>query len=352
MTELTPLRTPDDLAEAGLVSREDAHALEAVSARYAISLTPHVARLIDPNDPNDPIAKQFIPDLRELETRPEELADPIGDAKHSPLPGLVHRHKDRVLLKLVNVCPVYCRFCFRREMVGPVQITGQASEPNLLQDARDYIESHPEIWEVIFTGGDPFILSPRRAREAAESLAAIDHVKILRWHTRMPVVDPERVSDALIQAIKVKSATTIVVLHANHPRELGPEAQAAIDRLVDAGIPVLSQSVLLKGVNDDIATLEALMRRFVELRVKPYYLHHADLAPGTAHFRTSLEKGRELMRDLRARASGLAQPTYVVDIPGGYAKALAAASDLALVANGLAQLRDGEGTWHSYEEDL
>src|SRR5262249_4633811 len=153
----------------------------------------------------------------------------------------------------------------------------------------DYIAAHPEIWEVIFTGGDPFILSPRRARDASEMLAAIPHVKILRWHTRMPVVDPDRVNDELIQSIRVANATTIIVLHANHPRELGAEAQAAIARLIDAGVPVLSQSVLLKGVNDDITTLETLMRRFVELRVKPYYLHHADLAPGTAHFRTTLE---------------------------------------------------------------
>jgi lysine 2,3-aminomutase len=313
-------------------------------------LTPHVARLIDPSDPNDPIARQFLPDLRELQTVPEELTDPIGDARHSPLPGLVHRHADRVLLKLVNVCPVYCRFCFRREMVGPAHTSEQTSAPDLLAQARDYITAHPEIWEVIFTGGDPFILSARRAREAAETFAAIPHVKILRWHTRMPVVDPERVTEDFIRAIKVENATTIVVLHANHPRELeAPEAQAAIARLADAGIPLLSQSVLLKGVNDDLDTLELLMRRFVELRVKPYYLHHADLAPGTGHFRTTLETGRALMRGLRARASGLAQPTYVVDIPGGYAKALAASSDLAFSPDGRAQLRDGEDFWHEYK---
>ena len=340
------LRTPEQLAEAGLIAPADVRPMAQVTARYALSLTPTIAGLIDPNDPNDPIALQFLPDMRELNTLTEELADPIGDLRHSPVPGLVHRHKDRVLLKLVNVCPVYCRFCFRREMVGPNHDAAPVTET--LAGAAEYIAAHPEIWEVILTGGDPFMLSPRRAQEATETLARIPHVKILRWHTRVPVVDPARVTDEFVAAIKHANATTIVVLHANHPRELTPSAKHACDRLIDAGIPMLSQSVLLKDVNDDIDVLETLMRRFVELRIKPYYLHHADLAPGTAHFRTSLETGQSLMRALRERASGLAQPTYVVDIPGGYAKALAAASDVTLDGTGAANLRDGEGRLHPY----
>jgi lysine 2,3-aminomutase len=231
----------------------------------------------------------------------------------------VHRYPDRVLFKLVHVCAVYCRFCFRREMVGPGRES--ALSQRTYQSALDYIRSHGEIWEVILTGGDPLMLSPRRLAEIMADLAAIDHVRIVRLHTRIPVADPERVDDEMVAALKVAGATTWVALHANHPRELTAAARTACARLVDGGIPMVSQSVLLRGVNDDAATLEALMRAFVECRIKPYYLHHGDLAPGTAHLRTTLEKGRELMRALRGRVSGLCQPDYVLDIPGGHGKA-------------------------------
>ena len=294
------------------------NALENVAARYAVAITPAMEALIDASDPNDPIAAQFRPDLRELDIAPDEIGDPIGDDAHSPVKGLVHRYPDRCLLKLVHVCPVYCRFCFRRETVGPQgdgALTGEA-----LDAALAYIEAHPEIWEVIFTGGDPLLLSARRVREISARLAAIPHVKILRWHTRVPAVDPLRVTPDLAEALRTKDATTYVVLHANHPRELTTEALAACRRLIDSGIPMLSQSVLLKGVNDDLATLETLLRAFVRNRIKPYYLHHADLAPGTSQFRTSIAEGQALLRDLRGRVSGLCQPTYVLDIPGGAGK--------------------------------
>jgi lysine 2,3-aminomutase len=251
--------------------------------------------------------------------QPGERADPIGDHSHSPVEGIVHRYPDRVLFKLVHVCAVYCRFCFRREMVGPGRET--ALSQRTYQNALDYIRSHGDIWEVILTGGDPLMLSPRRLAEIMADLAAVDHVRIIRLHTRIPVADPVRIDDKLVVALKVPGATTWVALHANHPSELTAAARAACARLVDAGIPMVSQSVLLRGVNDDTATLEALMRGFVECRIKPYYLHHGDLAPGTAHLRTTLEKGQELMRALRGRVSGLCQPDYVLDIPGGHGKA-------------------------------
>jgi lysine 2,3-aminomutase len=186
--------------------------------------------------------------------------------------------------------------------------------------ALGYIAANPEIWEVILTGGDPLIMSPRRLRAVLHALAAIDHVKVVRVHTRVPAVAPERITRALLNALRASGKTTYVVLHANHPRELTPAARQACARLIDAGIPMLSQTVLLKGVNDDAQTLGALMRAFVENRIKPYYLHHADLAPGTAHLRTGIAEGQVLMRDLRARVSGLCQPTYVLDIPGGAGK--------------------------------
>jgi lysine 2,3-aminomutase len=250
--------------------------------------------------------------------QPGESADPIGDHPHSPVQGIVHRYPDRVLFKLVHVCAVYCRFCFRREMVGP-------GKENALSDgayraAIDYIRSHSEIWEVILTGGDPLMLSPRRMSEIMADLAGIDHVKIIRLHTRVPVADPARVSDEMVAALKVTGATTWVALHANHARELTEAARAACARLVDAGVPMVSQSVLLRGINDNVTALSDLMRAFVECRIKPYYLHHGDLAPGTAHLRTTLAEGQELMRQLRGRVSGLCQPDYVIDIPGGAGK--------------------------------
>jgi len=311
------IRLPSELIAAGLAPPEKLADLARVAQRYAIAITPEIVALIDRADPDDRIARQFVPDIAELTTSPDERADPIGDDAHSPVEGIVHRYPDRVLLKLVNVCAVYCRFCFRREMVGPGK---QMLSPGKLDAALAYIAAHPQIWEVILTGGDPLVLSARRLGEVVRRIAAIGHVKIVRLHTRVPVVSPEKITPALVRALKAPGKTTYVALHANHPRELTPAVRAACARIVDGGIPMVSQSVLLRGVNDDAATLEALMRAFVECRIKPYYLHHADLAPGTSHFRTTIEDGQALMRALRGRVSGLAQPTYVLDIPGGYGK--------------------------------
>lgn len=344
---MRPLRTLDDLVGSGILPASRKPGLDAVAKRYAISITPAMQALIDPEDAKDPIARQFVPDPRELHHRQNERADPIGDKKHSPVEGIVHRYPDRVLLKIINHCAVYCRFCFRREMVGP---QGEAAlSPAALDAAFAYIASHPEIWEVIMTGGDPFMLPARRAAALTERLAAIGHVKILRWHTRIPVVDPDRVTDDFVRAIRAPGKATYVALHANHPRELTTAARAACARLVEAGVVMVSQSVLLKGVNDDPETLEALMRAFVESRVKPYYLHHADLAPGTEHFRTTIEHGQSLMRELKRRASGLAQPAYVLDIPGGYAKADLGAADIER-ASSCYRVRDDAGDWHDYSD--
>jgi lysine 2,3-aminomutase len=313
------LRQADELVAHGLVPATALPALQQVAARYAVAVTPHVAGLIDPRNPNDPIARQYLPDARELEQAPGENADPIGDHAHSPVAGIVHRYPDRVLFKLVHVCAVYCRFCFRREMVGPGKAT--ALSEAAYREALDYIREHTEIWEVILTGGDPLMLSPRRLAEIMTDLAAIDHVKIVRIHTRVPVAAPDRIDGDMIGALCVGGATTWIAVHANHPRELSGEARLACARLADAGIPLVSQTVLLRGVNDDANVLEALMRAFVENRIKPYYLHHGDLAPGTAHLRTTIAEGQELMRRLRGRVSGLCQPDYVLDIPGGHGKA-------------------------------
>ncbi|WP_064683914.1 lysine-2,3-aminomutase-like protein [Rhizobium bangladeshense] len=346
MNAVKPLKSVDDLVQAGLVLPADRAMLDEVAARYAMALTPVMTRLIDGADPDDPIARQFVPDAAELAVTPGERADPIGDHAHSPVEGIVHRYPDRVLLKAVHICPVYCRFCFRREMVGPQGLG--TLDAAAMQKAFDYITGHQEIWEVILTGGDPLVLSARRLRDIMEALAAIAHVKIVRFHTRVPVVDPEKIDAALIAALKASGKTVYVALHANHPRELTSEARAACVRLVDAGIAMVSQSVLLKGVNDDPDVLAELMKAFVEIRVKPYYLHHPDLAPGTGHFRLTIDEGQRIVAALRGRISGLCQPAYILDIPGGHGKAVISESVVRATGDGCYSVSDYRGGQHSY----
>jgi lysine 2,3-aminomutase len=339
------LRHLADLEQAGLTSPEKRAALEKVAAQYAVAITPAMAGLIDRTDPNDPIARQFVPDPAELVVQSKERADPIGDDAHSPVPGIVHRYPDRVLLKLTHVCAVYCRFCFRREMIGPAAEPLTAHE---LDAALGYIAAHPDIWEVVLTGGDPLVLSARRLKQVLSRLAAITHVKVIRVHTRIPVADPARITGGLVRALKAKGKATYVVLHANHARELTDAAREACARLIDAGIPMLSQSVLLSGVNDDPQALGALMRALVECRIKPYYLHHGDLAPGTSHLRASIEHGQELMRALRGRLSGLCQPTYVLDIPGGHGKSPIGPNYLSCDGDGAWSVKDFNGKSNDY----
>jgi lysine 2,3-aminomutase len=312
------LRTPRALADAGLIPAERVRALERVAAAYAVAVTPAMVELMDATCLDDPIARQFLPDLAELDIDAKERADPIGDDAKTPVEGIVHRYPDRVLLKPTHTCAVYCRFCFRREVVGP-DGAGTLS-PAELDAALDYIAGRPEIWEVIVTGGDPLVLSPRRLRDLTARLSGIDHVKVIRFHTRIPVVDPGAITPELVAALKAPGKASYVALHANHPRELTPAARGACAMIVDAGIPMVSQTVLLRGVNDDAAVLTELLRAFVETRIKPYYLHLPDFALGTAHLRTGIAQGRALMTALRGDLSGLAQPTLVLDIPGGYGK--------------------------------
>jgi len=346
MTAARSLTTVAELVDAGLIVETKRAEAAAVAERYAVAVTPSLASLMDATDPLDPIARQFIPDAAELVTLPEERADPIGDLAHSPVEGIVHRYPDRVLLKAVHVCPVYCRFCFRREMVGPEGLGTLSAKA--LDAAIAYIADRPEIWEVILTGGDPLVLSPRRLHAIMERLAAIPHVKIVRFHTRVPVVDPARIDAALVEALKASGKTTYVALHANHPREFTPEARAAIARVVESGLVMISQTVLLKGINDDADVLAELMRTFVENRIKPYYLHHPDLAPGTAHFRLTLTEGRALVESLRGRVSGLCQPTYILDIPGGHGKVRADSTAVEEADDGCFRVRDFRGETHAY----
>jgi lysine 2,3-aminomutase len=338
----------EDLIPRGLAGPDRLHEIRQVAEQFAVAVTEDMAELIDAEDDRGPITAQFLPSRAELAERAEELADPIGDERWSPVPGIVHRYPDRVLLKPILLCPVYCRFCFRREVVGKTAaMLGRAA----LESALDYVRQRSQVWEVIVTGGDPFLLAPRRIGEIVRALDQIPHLGVMRFHTRIPVADPRRVTSTLVEALAAEKAA-YVVIHANHPRELTSKAREAALKLSRAGIPLLSQTVLLRGVNDDATVLEALFRGLVAMRVKPYYLHHADLARGTAHFRTGIATGQRLVRSLRGRISGLCQPTYVLDIPGGYGKvpiAPCAATPDSL--SGEWVIEDGAGDRHRYPAD-
>jgi len=311
---MVTLRNAEDLITAGLIPATARDATLAVERRYAVAITPRLVSLIE--SPDDPIGRQLIPDPSELITAPHENTDPIADEALSPVKGVVHRYPDRALLKPLLVCPVYCRFCFRREQIGP---DGGLLTEAELRAAYEWLAVHPAIREVILTGGDPLMLSPRRLASIIGALSAIPHIETLRIHTRVPMADPDRVSDAMADALETPKAMWVAV-HANHAREFTEAARSALRRILARAIPLLGQSVLLRGVNDTAEALEALFRAMLAARMKPYYLHQLDRAPGTARFHVPVEEGRRLLAQLRGRVTGLAWPTYVLDIPGGYGK--------------------------------
>lgn len=331
------LNSLDDLIAAGLVAHSQTGDLARVEESFRVRITPEMAGVQSPA-----VAAQFVPDARELVIRAEELTDPIGDTAHSPTYGLTHRYPDRVILAATHACEVYCRFCFRREVVG----ASAALPDDDLTAALDYIAATPAIWEVILTGGDPMSLSPRRIAAIMERLSAIAHVQIVRLHTRVPVVAPHRIDDAMLAALRARP-TVYIGVHTNHTDELTQAARAALTRIADAGIPMVSQTVLLRRVNDDAATLEALFRALLTLRVQPYYLHHCDLAQGTSHFRTTIAAGQAIMTQLRGRMSGMGVPTYVLDIPGGFGKVPIGPEYLAAGFEGYT-VTDWQGAKHIY----
>ncbi|WP_137123976.1 lysine-2,3-aminomutase-like protein [Roseomonas sp. HF4] len=311
------LRTARALRTAGLIPPGAEAGAAAVATRYAISVTDHVARLIDPADPADPIARQYIPDPAELITAPGETDDPTADGPFTPVKGVVHRYPDRALLKPLLACPVYCRFCFRREVVGP---DGGVLTDAELDAALAWFERTPAVREAILTGGDPFMLSARRLGAILARLGAAPHIETLRLHTRVPVADPGRVDAALVAALRAAGKPVFVAVHANHAREFSVPAVEALARLADGGVPLLGQSVLLRGVNDSADALEGLVRAMIRARVRPYYLHALDAAPGTARFAVPDAEGVALVQALRGRVPGFAMPVFVRETPGGGGK--------------------------------
>jgi len=336
------------LLDAGLVDSADAAQLNKVADNFRVAVTPHLGQLIAASDHDYALVGQFVPSVEELTVLPHERDDPIGDDAYEVVKGVTHRYPDRVLLKLTHICRVYCRFCFRREKVGDPGYHLTAGE---LRQAIDYIANDPRIWEVILTGGDPLVLSNRRLADVMNTLASIDHLGVIRLHTRVPVAEPKRVDKGLLAALKTRKAVFLVI-HCNHPRELSGEVCAALGAFVDAGIPVLSQTVLLRGINDTKEILEQLMRKLVSLRVKPYYLHHPDLAAGTGHFRVSIDHGVQLVDSLRGFVSGLCQPTYVLDIPGGYGKVPLTPRYTEQASDGGLLVRDYRGAKHEYLDPI
>ena len=336
--------TVNGLVEAGLAQPEQRAALEKVSTEFSIRLTPHVLAQIETATMADPIFAQYVPRVGELEHHPSEISDPIGDHAYQPVKGVTHRYPDRVLLKPTHICQVYCRFCFRREKVGKAE---EALDDAELDAALHYISKRPEIWEVVLSGGDPLVLSNRRLAQILNRLAAIEHVAVVRFHTRVPVVDPARIDAEFVATLEIRPAVYVVV-HVNHAAELTPEVLQAFALMVEGGIPLLAQTVLLRGVNDSVEALVKLMRGLVAARVKPYYIHHLDKAKGTSHFRVPIKQGQELMRQLRGRISGLCQPTYVLDIPGGFGKVPIGPQYLSEPAGDQYEVLDYRGGSHDY----
>lgn len=348
MTDLSPDPHPGrasvsvaDLIRDGLVLPENAEPLNRVIQDFRMRITPAMRQAA--TDPG--VALQFVPSDQELMTRPEDMTDPIGDDRFSPVPGLTHRYPDRTILHITKTCDVYCRFCFRRETVGD---SGHLAADQL-DRALNYIANTPTLWEVILTGGDPLVLSPRRVADVMQRLAAIPHVQVVRFHSRVPVVAPHRITDDLLAALDTR-LTPWMVIHTNHASEWTQEAEVAASRLSRAGIGLLSQSVLLRGVNDSAEALESLFRKLYQLRIKPYYLHHCDMARGAGHFRTTIAAGQAIMAQLRGRLSGPCLPTYVLDIPGGHGKSPIGPGYLTHLASGAWEVTDWQGHRHIYSD--
>jgi lysine 2,3-aminomutase len=305
LRRLLPTLTPEE--EAGT---------RLANTKLALAITPYFFNLIDPSDENCPIRRQVIPRIEETSVASWEMSDPCGEDAHSPLPGLVHRYPDRVLFLVTDRCASYCRYCTRSRLVS--NATGYDFHPEFDKQI-EYIRNHPEVRDVLLSGGDPLLLSDDKLESLLGRLRAIPHLEFLRIGTRIPIFLPQRITPELCAMLK-KYHPLFISVHSNHPRELTTETRDALGRLADAGIPLGNQSVLLKHVNDDPMILRSLMQKLLMCRVRPYYLYQCDLISGSAHLRTSVRRGIEIMEKLRGHTTGYAVPQYVIDAPGGGGK--------------------------------
>ena len=312
------IRTTEEMIGLGFINPEKEALINQVAQKFNIAITRPLINLIEKQGIDGPIGRQFIPSEAELFLHHNDLADPIGDTKYSPLRGIIHRYPDRALLTPLLHCPAYCRFCFRREKIGHSSSQGPLHQADL-EKAIDYIAKHEEIWEIILTGGDPLMLSPKKLSWILAALEKIDHIKIIRIHTRVPIFDPERITPELLETL-TSDKTLWMAIHCNHASEITSLVSRKLKMLAMLGIPLLGQTVLLKDINDNAKDIEDLFKIMVINRIKPYYLHQLDFARGTSHFRTDIDKGLKILKDLQGRISGLCQAKYVIDIPEGYGK--------------------------------
>ena len=336
LQKFLPTLTPEELAGAKLAN-----------SKLALAITPYFFNLIDPADENCPIRLQVVPKEAETQTAPWEMSDPCGEDSHSPVPGLVHRYPDRVLFLVTDRCASYCRYCTRSRLVS--NASGYDFHPQFDKQIA-YIAAHPEIRDVLLSGGDPLLFSDEKLEFLLTKLRAIPHVEFLRIGTRIPIFLPQRITPELCAMLK-QFHPLFLSVHTNHPRELTTEVRAALGRLADAGIPLGNQSVLLKNVNDDVTVMKALVQKLLMCRVKPYYLYQCDLISGSAHLRASVAKGLEIMEQLRGHTTGYGVPQYVIDAPGGGGKVPINPEYILCRNAGRVLVRNYEGKIFEYPEN-
>lgn len=328
-----------------LTPEEEAGVLLA-GKRLAMAITPYFFNLIDVNDPSCPIRRQVIPRVEEMNVDPSEMTDPCGEELYSPVEGLVHRYPDRVLFLVTDRCAAYCRYCTRSRLVS--NATGYDFHPDFDRQI-DYIRKHTEVRDVLLSGGDPLLLSDAKLDELLGKLREIPHVELLRIGTRIPIFLPQRITTELCAILK-KYHPLFISIHTNHPKELTAESRQALEKLADVGVPLGNQSVLLRGVNDDVDIMKALVQKLIICRVKPYYLYQCDLVSGTGHLRTSVRKGIKIMQNLRGFTSGYAIPQYVIDAPGGGGKIPIGADYTIQQSKDRILIRNYEGKIYEYPE--
>lgn len=337
LERLLPTLTPEERAGTVLANH-----------KLALAITPYFFNLIDPADEFCPIRRQVIPRLEETLTAPWEMTDPCGEDRHSPVTGLVHRYPDRVLFLVTDRCAAYCRYCTRSRLVS--NASGYDFHPQLDRQI-EYIAAHPEVRDVLLSGGDPLLLSDEKLEHLLGRLRAIRHVEFLRLGTRIPVFLPQRITPELCARLR-RFHPLFISIHSNHPRELTTEVRAALGRLADAGIPLGNQSVLLRHVNDDPVVMKAHLHKLLLCRVRPYYLYQCDLIAGSAHLRASVRRGLEIMEALRGHTTGYAVPTYVIDAPGGGGKVPVSPEYVLSRNRDRVVIRNYEGRIFEYPEAL
>lgn len=334
-----------ELAQLINLTPEEIAGLEA-DDKFRVDITPYFASLIDPDDPHCPIRRQVIPLGRELEAFKGMMEDSLAEDAHSPVPGLVHRYPDRVLMLLTTQCASYCRYCTRSRMVGDPEKTFSQSD---FERQLEYLRANPQIRDVLLSGGDPLTIAPKMLERVLGKLREIEHIEIIRIGTRVPVFLPQRITDEFCEMV-AKYHPVWMNIHVNHPNEITPELSQALDKLSRAGIPLGNQSVLLAGINDSVNIQRELVHKLVKNRVRPYYLYQCDEVKGAGHFRTTVSKGIEIIEGLRGHTSGYAVPTYVVDAPGGGGKIPVMPQYLISQAPGKVVLRNYEGYITAYTE--